>query len=448
MALVSDVESPPHSSLNHIDALLDIGPGWNWLTPSRQVLYYTFSVASGNQAGNSSISGGVTAFNSAQQNACLSQLAYISQLTGITFAAASSGTTADLHFANTNIVSSAGTAGLCAWNHGYSYNDSNTVTSYTAEAYVYLDDVEFQTENATPTAGSSGYETLLHELGHALGLKHPFDGSPTLPSMEDNTAYSIMSYTDAGGPYSTFGPYDVAALMWLYGGDGLGGALGVSASGQYVTGNTDVNVISGAGGNDRLAGLAGNDQLTGLVGNDVLDGGAGIDTAVYTTTRSNYAIVKTSTGFTVSGGTDGVDSISNVERLRFSDRHLALDLEGNAGITAKILGAVFGASSVSNQAYVGIGLSYLDAGMSYSELMLLALNARLGAGFSHAAEVNLLYQNLVGVLPATNDLDYYVGMLASGQHSQASLAVMAADLDLNTSNIDLIGLQQSGIEFS
>lgn len=448
MALVSDVTTTQLSSLNHIDALLDSGPGWNWLMPSRNVLYYTFSVTSGNQANNSSISGGVTAFNLAQQNACLSQLDYISQLTGITFAVASSGSAADLHFANTDIVSGASIAGLCGWSQGYSYNDSNTVTSYTAGAYIYLDNVEFRTENATPTAGNSGYATLLHELGHALGLKHPFDGTPTLPSLEDNSANSIMSYTDSGGPYSTFRPYDVAALMWLYGGDGLGGALGASSSGRYLTGNADVNAINGSSGNDKLLGLAGNDVLTGLAGNDNLDGGAGIDTGGYTTARSNYSILKTSAGFTVSGGTDGVDTISNVERLRFTDRNLALDLDGNAGITAKILGAVFGASSVTNQAYVGIGLGYLDAGMSYSDLTLLALNARLGAGFSNAAEVNLLYQNLLGVLPSNNELNYYVGLLASGQHTPASLAVMAADLDLNTSNIGLIGLQQTGIEFS
>lgn len=206
-----------------------------------------------------------------------------------------------------------------------------------------------------------------------------------------------------------------------------------------MIGNADVNVINGGAGNDRLA---------GLTGKDVLDGGVGIDTAVYTLARSNYSIAKTSAGFTVSSSADGVDTVSNVERLQFADRNLALDLDGNAGITAKILGAVFGAPSVTNQAYVGIGLSYLDAGMSYSDLLLLALNAKLGAGFSDAAEVNLLYQNLVGVPPSTNELNFYVGTLTSGQHTQASLALMAADLDLNAINVNLLGLQQTGIEFA
>lgn len=90
MALVSEVTSVLPSGLDHIDALLNDGPGWNWLTPARSILYYTFSVASGNQTGNGSISGDISAFNPAQQSACLSQLAYITELTGITFSAAGS----------------------------------------------------------------------------------------------------------------------------------------------------------------------------------------------------------------------------------------------------------------------------------------------------------------------------------------------------------------------
>lgn len=143
MALVSDVTTTQLSGQNHIDSLLlDNGPGWNWLAPTRNILYYTFSVASGNQTGTNFISGGVTAFNAAQQSACLSQLAYISQLTGITFSAVASGTAADLHFANANIVTSDSTSGLCSSFNDYNYDGNNTVTSYTADAYIYLDNVE------------------------------------------------------------------------------------------------------------------------------------------------------------------------------------------------------------------------------------------------------------------------------------------------------------------
>ena len=43
--------------------------------------------------------------------------------------------------------------------------------------------------------GGYVFETFLHELGHALGLKHPFEG-PLLPAEFDNTRYTVMSYTD------------------------------------------------------------------------------------------------------------------------------------------------------------------------------------------------------------------------------------------------------------
>ena len=43
-------------------------------------------------------------------------------------------------------------------------------------------------------AGEHGYTTLIHEIGHAIGLKHPHDGTPNLPSDEDNHTRTVMSY--------------------------------------------------------------------------------------------------------------------------------------------------------------------------------------------------------------------------------------------------------------
>lgn len=220
---------------------------------------------------------------------------------------------------------------------------------------------------------------------------------------------------------------------------------------------TIASSTTGTSGNDTLTGGAGNDTLTGGAGNDTINGGAGVDIAAYSATKASCTITKTSTGFTLSAGTEGSDTLTNIERLNFADKKVALDINssagvtdfnGNAGITAKILGAVFGAASVSNTVYVGIGLSYLDGGMNYQDLMQLAIDANLGAGASHVAVVNLLYTNVVGTAPSAGDRDYFVGLLDSGAYTVASLGVMAADHSLNTDHINLVGLAQTGIEFA
>ncbi len=182
-----------------------------------------------------------------------------------------------------------------------------------------------------------------------------------------------------------------------------------------------------------------------------LDGGLGLDTSVYNAASSAFTLTKVqgSDTFKLTSSTAGIqDSLANIERLRFTDKSVALDLNGNAGATAKILGAVFGAKEVSNKTYAGIGLNLLDKGFAYEQLMGLALDAKLGAGYSHAQLVNLLYQNLLNTNADSGALAYWSGFLDQGAYTHASLAVMAAELDINKINVNLVGLMQTGLDFT
>lgn len=202
---------------------------------------------------------------------------------------------------------------------------------------------------------------------------------------------------------------------------------------------------------DKTVLLYEDQNFTNGPGSEVFLGNWGFDTVTYKGLRQNYSVTLDATGADVRDklGLDGTDRLVRIERIHFDDMSLALDTKGHAGSVLKILGAVFGPEAIHNKTYAGIGLHYLDQlGYSESQLMALALDARLGSQVSNPAEVvRLLYTNVVGAEPPAQALDSFVAMLQSGQYTVTSLATMASQTDLNLARVGLIGTVTAPLEY-
>ncbi len=316
---VADLSHVNYSGVATTDALLDNNVNWNYLNPTRTVLYYSFDI---NGSDDKQITTAKTEFNAAQQEATLAILKYASSITGVVFKEVASGSSADIHFANTDLAGSSVT-GLTDKSYSYQYDGKNIVTEYTADAYVYLDNVEWGMENGTPTTGTRGYEILLHEIGHALGLKHPFEAPNKLATNLDNTNNTVMSYTEAGAYKTTYQAYDLAALQWIYGGDGLGGVSNSSAT-VYSSSQKAVlgKYLTGTKGSDKLIGFSGNDTLDGGLGQDTMTGGNGND--LYIVDNIGDKIIETNK-------TD-IDSVQSIVNFTLPKNVENLTLTGNAKI--------------------------------------------------------------------------------------------------------------------
>lgn len=169
-----------------------------------------------------------------QKAAVVDAFSYLSSLINVTFTLSDTTTgTADINFGTNNQTNSAGYA-----------NPPNGSGDH--PVFLMLD--KASTSNQSFSYGNYGWQTVIHEIGHTLGLKHPGNynaggggaAAPYLPKATDSSRFSVMSYTPAtdankvtptatgysytGMSPSTYMTYDIAALQYMYGANTTGNA--------------------------------------------------------------------------------------------------------------------------------------------------------------------------------------------------------------------------------
>jgi len=258
---LTPLSTVPTYALNALDT------GWHWTNPNPGqplVITYSFMTQVPSYYSGPYTPTGFLAMDAAHQTAVTQVLNMYSSMLNITFVQVSSGGT--MQFGSDN-QSAYGSAGYAYFPYGAGTNNGLDVGGDVWMA-------NNQWSYSKLGAGEYGLTTLIHEVGHALGLNHPgpYGGNDSgiyLPSAEDNYRFSIMSYnansdgyyiTSSGGYIynNTVFPmtpsiYDVATLQSIY------GAATNNTNSTYTFANQPfLKTIWDGGGTDTisLAGLA------------------------------------------------------------------------------------------------------------------------------------------------------------------------------------------------
>lgn len=316
-------------------------------------------------------------------------------------------------------------------------------------------------------------------------------GGPYLPAWFDTRAYTQMSYHRSGS-YDLVGKegltpllFDVQAIQYLYGantawhsGDDVysfdagsaprtvwdGGGFNVfdftaCTEGAMVdlrpgelsstgAGFGNVAIAYGATIHKAVTGFgsdtirasdagsiidsgAGNDTIHGGAGDDRVAGGEGLDWLLLAGQSGQYKLDAGAEGWVVEGA--GRDLVVGVERIRFSDTAMALDIDGVAGQVYRLYQAAF------DRAPDLQGLGYwIDAADRGADLATVAQWFIDSPEFSstygeldHTAFVSQLYVNVLAREPDAGGLAFHVSLLERGDTSRNVTLRAFAESDEN-----------------
>lgn len=315
-AIINAVQAPLHPNL-------DV---WHGASEPAMNLTYKFEIFQ--PADMDYVYTGWTAFTEAQKDVVRGAFAEYAAMINVTFSEVGlTSVDPDINLGRVNL----GAGGQSGYRYSYFTDGSGVITAKTLDGFAVFN----------KDYGVLDRHLVLHELGHAMTLKHTgnydADGGgapgPYLPANQDNSKYSVMSYNrnpDNRSDSDHLMLYDIAALQARFGGnlhyrtgndvyrgpqgliqaiwdaggtdriegssytrtltidlrDGHFSSLGAKSNFAIAYGVIIENATGGSGGdtitgndwNNVISGGKGGDRLNGAGGNDRLAGGSGNDT--------------------------------------------------------------------------------------------------------------------------------------------------------------------------
>jgi serralysin len=321
---------------------------WNGMTTTNTPVFVTYSFLTNAEVPSRSeyqpyYNWGYSSFTAAQKANFKKAADHYAEISGVRFVEVDDPDDAMLKVMNTDGSNWGGWA-----NYGIATRD------YTSTGYLVIDN------GGRYNPGSYGYETILHELGHVVGLKHPFEGNVQLVDRLDNEDHTLMSYTSNYRGDRELAHLDIDALRFLYGGSSAVKAawnwsfndtihrfeLTGSAKADKLIGTDNDSLIDGRGGNDKIFGRdlndtalggpgndtfmlgygsnvaeggAGRDLFLDYWGNDTFDGGDGIDTVSFRFATFGVTVDLSLSGPQFNMGSDQLIDVENVIGGNFAD---------------------------------------------------------------------------------------------------------------------------------
>lgn len=200
-----------------------------------------------------------------------------------------------------------------------------------------------------------------------------------------------------------------------------------------------------------MSGDAGANQFATTGANNTVNGGAGLDTLIMTGARANYTIAVGAQNVQVSDtrGIDGTDTLTGVERVRFSDQVVAFDVDGVAGMAYRIYQAAF--ARTPDAGGLGFWIGAMDQGFSLKSVAANVMQSKefidLYSGVTTNRQfVEKFYHNVLHRAGETAGIDFWTGVLDRGD---ATLVDVLVEFSEGHENKDgLVGVISKGIPFT